>query len=157
VGTDADTVGAPMRPGYGHGCGKELEPLEREPRNDTNHAADAAPQRPRPKASNDKTPEARIANRYFDHTDGMCNWVAIQSIAKTSLRVRGATEQSIGDILCGLYDAGKPISLSLVGQVASGIVELDGRRKRKNSITDDNRVYVDDPDASFLGDRRTQR
>lgn len=27
MGVGADTVGAPVRPGYGHGCGKELEPI----------------------------------------------------------------------------------------------------------------------------------
>lgn len=82
----------------------------------------------RPKASNDKTPEARVANAFFDHTKGMCNWPAIMGIAKTALLQRGTTEAQVARIMCDLHDAGRPITKQLVGQVLSGAVDTTGQR-----------------------------
>ena len=64
----------------------------------------------------DPSPEATIANTVYDHAQGMVAWVTVQQIAKKALRVKGATVESVAKVMCGLYDANKPIILTTVGQ-----------------------------------------
>jgi len=84
----------------------------------------APPRRRAP--TNTETPEARIANLVHEHTGSATPWAATMETAKRALRVKGASESAVGEIMCALYDAGKPLTTTLIGQVLSGAVTLGG-------------------------------
>lgn len=63
MGMGADTVGAPVRPGYGHGCGKELEPInENQGTREERPAAQAPPLSLIPEPPIDTAPQPTFAD-----------------------------------------------------------------------------------------------
>jgi hypothetical protein len=83
-------------------------------------------QRKRRAPTNTSTPEARIANLVAEHSKGATPWTSSMNTAKRALRISGATEENVAQIMCALYDAGKPLTTTLIGQVLAGSVVLNG-------------------------------
>lgn len=65
-------------------------------------------------------PPNQVATRVYDHAQGMVNFMAVRQVAASALKVKVGsghpTVDQVSAVMCQLYDNGKPIILSTVGQ-----------------------------------------
>ena len=76
---------------------------------------------PSPKGEGRTPPPAHvIATAVYDHAQGMVNFMAVRQVASRALKVKlgrtTATPDQIIRVMCQLYDQGRPLTLSVVGQ-----------------------------------------
>lgn len=64
-------------------------------------------------------PAHAIATAVYDQTEGMVNFMAIRQMALRALKVKGATEERVTQVMVKLYRDNKPITLQTVGQALS--------------------------------------
>jgi hypothetical protein len=64
-------------------------------------------------------PGKDVATAVYDHAAGMVNFMAMRGIALRALKAKGATVEGVSAIMCKLYDDGRPITLTTVGQAMS--------------------------------------
>jgi hypothetical protein len=78
---------------------------------------------PSEKGGKVKPPADLIATAVYDHAQGMVNYMAVRQVAGRALKVKvGSTNPSadtIASTMCALYDQGRPLTLSVVGQTLS--------------------------------------
>jgi hypothetical protein len=74
---------------------------------------------PAEKGEKPKPPADVIASAVWDHTQGMVNYMAIRQVAGRALKVKDATPEKITAAMTKLYDDGRPITLTTVGQTLS--------------------------------------
>lgn len=60
-----------------------------------------------------------IATAVYDHAQGMVNFMAVRQVAARALKVKGATVERVTAVMCQLYDQGRPLTLTVVGQAIS--------------------------------------
>lgn len=77
-------------------------------------AAPAAP------SAKQEPPEAEIARRAYDATDGALKFMAIKAIAKWALERKGATPQRVEQAIAALHHRGKPVTRATLDQELSG-------------------------------------
>lgn len=67
-----------------------------------------------------KVPGQIVAEKVWEHTQGMANFMAVRQIAARALKVkvRGATPtpEEVAQVMCQAYDAERPLTLTVVGQ-----------------------------------------
>lgn len=85
-------------------------------------------QSPTGSAAKADAPGAVIAKAVYDHAQGMVNFMAIRQCATRALKVKGATTEAVQAAMVSLYDQGRPITLTTVGQALS----------RRSGISDTN-------------------
>lgn len=61
-------------------------------------------------------PEDVIAKAVYDHTQGMVKYLAVRQIAGRALKQEGVTAEAVQAVMARLYDQGRPITLTTVGQ-----------------------------------------
>lgn len=70
-----------------------------------------------------KAPADLIATAVYDHAQGMVNYMAVRQVAGRALKVKvgntNATPEQITRAMCQLYDQGRPLTLTTVGQALS--------------------------------------
>lgn len=82
---------------------------------------------PKPKA-----PADLIATAVYDHAQGMVNFMAVRQVAARALKVKVGSANPTPDqlirVMCQLYDQGRPLTLTVVGQALSraGFKETNG-------------------------------
>jgi hypothetical protein len=73
-------------------------------------------QSPNGDADSPVAPQAAIAKAVYDHAQGMVNFMAVRQCATRALRVKGATPETVQAAMVWLYDQGRPLTLTTVGQ-----------------------------------------
>lgn len=70
-----------------------------------------------------KPPAQIIAEAVYEHAQGMVNFMAVRQVAARALKVKlgntTATPEQITRAMCQLYDQGRPLTLTTVGQALS--------------------------------------
>lgn len=57
-----------------------------------------------------------VAKAVYDHAQGMVNFMAVRQVAQRALKVKDATPEKVQGAMVALYDAGRPLTLTTVGQ-----------------------------------------
>lgn len=82
-------------------------------------------EQPSPEGEGRKAPPPAqvIATAVYDHAQGMVNFMAVRQVAGRALKVKvgssNATPDQIIRVMCQLYDQGRPLTLTTVGQALS--------------------------------------
>lgn len=61
-------------------------------------------------------PQQAIATAVYDHAQGMINFMAVRQCATRALKVKGATPEAVQGAMISLWDQGRPLTLTTVGQ-----------------------------------------
>lgn len=61
-------------------------------------------------------PEDVIAKAIYEHTTGMVKYLAVRQIASRALKQEGVTAEDVQSVMARLYDQGRPLTLTTVGQ-----------------------------------------
>lgn len=69
--------------------------------------------------SKPKPPADLIASAIWEHTQGMVNYMAVRQVAGRALKVKDATPERVIAAMAKLYDDGRPITFTTVGQALS--------------------------------------
>lgn len=72
-------------------------------------------------------PEDAIAKAVYDHAERMVNYMAVRQIAGRAMKMEGSTVEGVTQAMKNLYDLGKPLTLSTVGQQLAGKNASTGR------------------------------
>lgn len=74
-------------------------------------------------AGKEKPPAQVIAEAVYEHAQKMVNFMAVRQVAARALKVKvgnaSPTPDQIVRTMCALYDQGRPLTLSVVGQALS--------------------------------------
>lgn len=82
-------------------------------------------EQPSPEGEGRKAPPPAqvIATAVYDHAQGMVNFMAVRQVASRAMKVKvgsaNATPEQIIRVMCQLYDQGRPLTLTTVGQALS--------------------------------------
>lgn len=60
-----------------------------------------------------------VATAVYDHAQGMVNFMGIRGIALRALKTKDATVEGVTACMTALYDEGRPITMTTVGQAMS--------------------------------------
>jgi len=93
---------------------------------------------------------SRLAHIYTDQIK-LTSYHGVAGAVKAAIQTGTGTDEQIAMASQDLVDENRSVTRDSLR------IAITGGPKRKNSITDANRVFLDDPDADFLGDRRTKR
>lgn len=74
------------------------------------------------------TPEQQATTAAYERTGKAFNFVAVRGIAKWAIHDRGATTDAVENAIVGVYELGRPVMKSTVGQWLDGIIGPAGTR-----------------------------
>lgn len=74
----------------------------------------------KPKTRREETPEHRATDAAYEATGKAFNFIAVRAITKWMISDRGLTEQQATQAIVDTYQAGKPITKQVLGQLIDG-------------------------------------
>ena len=98
---------------------------ETETETDIKESEPAKPDAPR----GNQTPEHRATDAAYETTGKAFNFIAVRAMAKWMIKDRGLTEPQVTQAIVDTYQAGKPITKQVLGQL------IDGYNQRSNQQT----------------------
>lgn len=91
---------------------------------------------PTPTTKPPTTPEQQATAAAYERTGKAFNFVAVRGIAKWAIHDRGETTDAVENAIVGVYELGRPVMKSTVGQWLDGIIGPNGARRRGPSKQD---------------------
>lgn len=116
---DPEWFGNPSPNPAGKGKGKGESPVGSSSRS-SKEAKREKPAPAEPVAAKPKAVEQAVTERAYERVDKALNFMAARGIAKWAIHDRGADPDSVENAIVGIYEMGKPITKTVMGQFLDG-------------------------------------